>query len=547
MHAQSGPGAVKRRGGVATWMCLMVITLWAASATAQELLIPRGRGTASNPYQISQLGHLAWIKAHVGSSHGKFYRMTRNIDARRSFQWYGGRGFLPIGNRNKPFNGTFDGNGKVIRGLVINRPGRNDVGLFGGIGKYGRVYDLNLSRGKVCGNIGVGALAGYNQGRIWRCTSSVTVTGRSFNVGGLVGMNYEGTVSVCRAVGSVRGGDTVGGLVGINHRQGAVSGCAALGSVAGGDTVGGLAGINYTGAKLWKSYSAGTVRGRTFGAGGLVGMNYQGAVSRCHAQGRLIGNADVGGLVGENSSQGRVVESYATAAVYGRTNVGGLAGRNLYLLRDCYARGRVVGRLNVGGLVGYNDGAQGGTAARCFAVGAVTGRVAHTGTVGGLIGANSGSGSETAGNSYWDRQSTRQWGSAGGHRRTTVQMKRRETFVGWNFRTIWRNRQYRSYPFLRRMPEAILSFGPVERRVGSGSGATSFVVSNKGYGPMPYKVKTSASWLRITRGARGNGRGRVYVAYAANPRSTARSGTVTVSADNATGSPQTVRVVQRGR
>ena len=534
---------VRARG----WSVVCILgMLWAATATGQTGVAPRGRGTRSNPYLVSGMAHLIWMRSHVGSSSGKYFRVTRNIEARRSAEWNDEAGFIPIGTGIKPFNGIFDGNGKTIANLYIRRPGRDYVGLFGGVGKYGVVKNLTLTGGMIEGHIDVGAVAGINEGRIHNCQSTATVTGRSFNVGGLVGNNHLGTVSVCRSHAWVYGGDTVGGVVGINNRHGTVKQCQADGVAKGGSCIGGLVGINYENAKIVQSDGSGTVEGRTFAAGGLVGMNYYGTVLRCRSQADVWGGMHVGGLVGDNANYATIRECFAGGPVHGSTNVGGLVGKNLSLVRDSYARGGAQGRYHVGGLIGHMDGAHGGTANRCFATGRVSG-LPEGGTVGGLIGSNSGDPGETAGTSHWDRQTTRQANSAGGVRHDTAEMKQKGTYVLWNFNTIWRNRENVTYPSLRRTPEAILAVGPAVRNVRAGEGTTSFVVTNKGYGHMEYQATPFDRWLEIYRGQSGESGDRIRVYFEANPGTTARTGTVAVYAPFALWSPKLVRVVQAGR
>jgi hypothetical protein len=49
---------------------------------AQTAVIPSGDGlTSDTAYQISELGHLVWMSDTVTSSTGKYYRMTKDIDA----------------------------------------------------------------------------------------------------------------------------------------------------------------------------------------------------------------------------------------------------------------------------------------------------------------------------------------------------------------------------------------------------------------------------------------------------------------------------------
>mgnify|MGYP001022821200 FL=1 len=68
------------------------------------------------------------------------YTLMTNLDASATADWDGGAGFAPIGqNTEEPFTGVFNGNGRRITGLTINRPGESDVGLFGRIGMGGVV------------------------------------------------------------------------------------------------------------------------------------------------------------------------------------------------------------------------------------------------------------------------------------------------------------------------------------------------------------------------------------------------------------------------
>ncbi|OXU14763.1 GLUG domain protein [Sedimentisphaera salicampi] len=71
----------------------------------------------------------------------------------------------------------------------------------------------------------------------------------SWELGGLCGFNWEGTITNCYATGSVSGGGIsrfLGGLCGRN-REGTIRNSYATGSVSGGDYLGGLCGYNYGG------------------------------------------------------------------------------------------------------------------------------------------------------------------------------------------------------------------------------------------------------------------------------------------------------------
>ena len=209
--------------------------------------------------------------------------------------WTTESGWLPIGYSNsfdnRSFSTIFEGNGHTISNLFINSLA-SSVGLFGYV--RGRTAELR--------NIGL---------------LDVKVRGNN-NVGGLVGQNYQGTVSNSFATGSVTGENSVGGLVGQNY-QGKVSNSYATGSVTGREFVGGLVGDSYQGT-VSGSYATGSVTGDE-DLGGLMGRNYQGTVSNSYATGSVTGNDDLGGLVGF-SSTGTVTASYYNTETTGQNDIG---------------------------------------------------------------------------------------------------------------------------------------------------------------------------------------------------------------------------------
>ena len=176
--------------------------------------------------------------------------------------------------------------------------------------------------------------------------------------------------------GSVTGEDSVGGLVGHNN-GGKISMCYATGTVAGGNSVGGLVGDNGSG-KISMCYATGSVTGE-FGVGGFVGYNNSGSISACYATGNATATNDYG-------------------------SAGGFAG-TIYQgsISACYATGTATATAtatdgNAGGFVGYSDS---GTISACYA----TGTAEATGTdgyAGGLVGNNEG----TVNNSHFDYETS---------------------------------------------------------------------------------------------------------------------------------------------
>lgn len=94
----------------------------------------------------------------------------------------------------------------------------------------------------------------------------------------------------------------------------------------------------------------------------------------------------------------------------------------------------------------------------------------------------------------------------------------------------------------------VLVVTPSSRNVPAGAGTTEFEVDNHGGGTMNWSatVTEGAPWLTITSGASGTNKGTIVVAHSANPSPTPRSGTITVTAPGANGSPCQVTVNQSG-
>jgi hypothetical protein len=444
-----------------------------SSTQAQTPVVPAGSGTQGNPYRISQLGHLVWMSSNVTSSSGVYYTLQNDIDASATAGWNSGAGFAPIGIvYSTPFLGIFNGNGKVISNLSINRPSEDGVGLFRYLGYYAVVKNLGLAGVLVTGTNQVGSLVGINGAgsTVSNCYATGSVTGGGECVGGLVGENDNGRVIGCYATSAVAGDYIVGGLVG--NDVGTVSGCYATGSVTGRSTVGGLVGDIAGGAVVSECYAMGAVTGRDY-VGGLVGYS-SGNVSGSHATGAVTGRGPVGGLVGHSGNW--LWDCYATGSVIGNDSVGGLVGENVNAMSGSYATGSVTGvdAINIAGVVdvacqlGGLVGANYGPVSECYATGAVdgsggwrwfgglmgynndtvsncyaTGSVIGNEAVGGLVGEND---YGTVSRSYWDTETSGQATSAGGTGKITVQMKQQVTFVGWDFANVWRITENVTYP-----------------------------------------------------------------------------------------------------
>ena len=278
-----------------------------------------GTGEPNDPYQIAKAEQLISIGSDPNLL-SRHFVLVADVDLDPNLpegKSYGKAVIAP--SSQSPFSGSLDGAGYAIHNLTINAISR--AALFGYVATGGQVRNLGLENAHVTAWV---------------------------NVGGLVASN-DGTISSCRATGSVTGRSGVGVLVGQN--QGTVSGCHSTARVTGTmDNVGGLAGSSQ--GMISECYSTGTVTGTGFNVGGLVGSN-DGMLSSCFASGSVAGSDTLGGLVGHNEDFGAVVGCYSTGNVmtgtgWGPGRIGGLVGSNDGSVSSCYSRGGVTGWEAVG-------------------------------------------------------------------------------------------------------------------------------------------------------------------------------------------------------
>ena len=377
----------------------------------------KGDGSRGNPYQIAHPFHLKEMRDNL-SSH---FKLVRDLDLGQN------KNFGPIGGEKNPFKGTFDGSGKMIKNLKIQRPDEYGVGFFGYAQEGSVIRNVRLQNIDIVGKQWVGGLLGVNlhkeiteayfdakaksdagKEEAWKEYGDIFekrnryggkieasyVAGKvvgEHNVGGLVGLN-DGTIEASYAKGKINGNDVLGGLVGANI--GTIKTSYATGKVEGEGNVGGLVGVNN--GTVQTSYATGKVNGKENTVGGLVGGN-GGRIKFSYATGKVVGKFVVGGLVGVNG--GRIEFSYVTGDVEGKRDfIGGLVGWNHGTIKTSYATGEVLGERGVGGLVGRNDGMVEGSY--------VAGKVEGQERVGGLVGWNDQKG-RIEGKNYWQKGSAK--------------------------------------------------------------------------------------------------------------------------------------------
>jgi hypothetical protein len=224
----------------------LLILLILGSAFQMEAFSGKGSGTEKDPYQVTSADELFEIRNDLSAS----YKLMNSIDLGAFIaEDNPSQGWTPIGNVTTPFQGKFDGNNNVIKGLYINRPSIDNIGLFGCV-ENGYIRNLGLLNADVTGKDNVGALVGllgFRNGmdspeegtKYNNRLSDVLVMGGSVvgenNVGGLVGSlsnigqdfntipntslnrrkNYVSSIKGCTVYISVKASeDNAGGICG---------------------------------------------------------------------------------------------------------------------------------------------------------------------------------------------------------------------------------------------------------------------------------------------------------------------------------------------
>ena len=209
------------------------------------------------------------------------YVLAADIDATPTKIWDGNKGFNPIGGGGS-FSGFFDGNDKVVRGLVIDRTSEDNVGLFAAIVKATllAVRDLGVEDADISGGATVGILAGKVDSELMNVWTTGKADGGN-DVGGLAGVfvasgDFNGNrIMMSWSAADVAGDNRVGGFIGNSaHDQTSdIFDSWALGNVSGDEEVGGFSGnsfnTTYTG-----NWSAGAVSGGVT-VGGFDGKIYE--------------------------------------------------------------------------------------------------------------------------------------------------------------------------------------------------------------------------------------------------------------------------------
>ena len=259
-----------------------------------------GNGEVDNPYIITTAKELKWFRDEVDRGRNNICaKIADNVEvidmstvchAADKSQNLEEKSWVPIGDSNNKYQGTFDGNHKTITNLYINAS-QYYMGLFGCtyegtiknltfeyanvtntkdyagvlVGKaYGGSTLKNIKISNTCqikGGNYTGGIAGYLVGNAYNCVNCATVQGIQY-IGGLCG-HYSrsrtgNSMTACANYGNVTASSLdVGGLVGY-FDSGTIQDCANYGGVKGTGRVAGMAGT-VTNGKIQNVFSYGNI------------------------------------------------------------------------------------------------------------------------------------------------------------------------------------------------------------------------------------------------------------------------------------------------
>ncbi len=394
-------------------------------STPKELA---GKGTEEEPYLIESIEDLVTFSNNVNEGNSyeeKVVKLGINLDFNSTLSYvdytrtdYGdinkasgteelktelttGGGFIPIGNNNHQFKGSFDGGAHTIKNLYINEEESNYMGLFGYCGDKSSIKNIVISNVNITSTKNyVGGLVGRNYGTIDRVkTEGGEITAKKY-VGGIVGdTKQEGNkVTSCNNDGEITGKRHVGGIAGYSEKS-IVDNCNNNGMIIGDGVLssedsqyhvdaGGIVGYATSQSEIRNSHNYNEVKtiaetGKTkIIVGGIVGLaNTNSTIYNCYNEGKIgtleNGIEQVGGISGALGSESTIKQCYNKKEINGQRYVGGIAGLTGYLststIDNCYNTGEVKGITNnIGGICYVHSNTTGTTITNCYNTGNVS-------------------------------------------------------------------------------------------------------------------------------------------------------------------------------
>ena len=283
-----------------------------------------GSGTEADPYLIESIEDLVAFSNSSNENEGAFYsgkyvKLTRNLDFNSSLSYdnpntkvsektnriikednngtaikeflTSGTGFNPI----REFWGDFDGNGKIIKEVYINRPNEDYVGMFGILN--GPIKNIGIT-GKIKGNEYVGGISGRGSSRaeIQNSFVNIEIEGDS-NVAGISG-NY-GDIKNCYVLGNLVATKDIAGISGSQGKG--IYNCYNLANITTineGYSIGGISGGL---TNIVNCYNLGNINAceDSSWVGGIAAAGNSTSITNCYNMGKIKeGASQIGGILG---------------------------------------------------------------------------------------------------------------------------------------------------------------------------------------------------------------------------------------------------------
>ncbi len=280
-----------------------------------------GAGTESYPYLITDANQLFEVRNDLNA----FYKVMNDIDLG---EWIKEdsptQGWNPIGNETTPFNGVFDGNNKIIKGLFINKPTMDCVGLFGAV-RFGIIKNVCLLNPQIKGANHVGGIVGK-----MIITGIPVVGGNVLSGGSISGNSYVGGI-VGSAIHDTNESYTSSAITTISLIQG--NGCYS--NISANNYGGGICGAasgalgkpeNYASARFSRCVEISDNRQEgqvnvlfSNGSGGIVGAVAKPTGQRLYTYSGSTWDLGLYSYV-------KVVRNVSSGVIRGGANVGGVIG-----------------------------------------------------------------------------------------------------------------------------------------------------------------------------------------------------------------------------
>lgn len=353
---------------------LMILSVVPISVSAAEL---KGSGTEEDPYIIASASDAEIFSDQVKDGKdfaGKKVSLTENIEL--------GDSYIPIGTKENPFSGIFEGNGhKITANLKCDYAGifstiknavikdvdvdgsfsatsyagaiaacaenskisdckvlakvyaTNYVGGIVGFAQLGEISDCVIEKDAVVGGYEnyCGGIAGNTSADIKDCVNKAYVYGKN-NVGGIAGCSLA-SIDNCQNFAFVKStGENCGGIAGFS--EGKISFCRNTKNINGNSKIGGILGVGYN-ATVDNSMFSGNLSAEDDFSAGIAAYLTGGSIEKCLFSGSVSGSNFSGGIFA-NISESVITECFACETVDSFTNTGIIGSLNDGEVSSCY-------------------------------------------------------------------------------------------------------------------------------------------------------------------------------------------------------------------